>query len=213
MFFVIDIAMLDSKDFNFDAIGLENMNLANALTVARLVILPFIIALMFIPAAWAAAVALTLYIVGAITDWLDGYVARKYDQITELGTFLDPICDKVYVVTIMMMLIATDRINGVFVLLPIAILTREFLIAGLREYLGPKNIKLPVSGLAKWKTTLQMAALGILIIAPYIYGFTVLGTIALVGATIITLITGWDYLKTGLQHLNTETLITTGDDE
>ncbi len=177
-------------------------NLANILTVSRLVILPVVVLLMFIPQSWAAAVCLTFYIAGAVTDWLDGWVARKYDQITEFGTFLDPIADKIYVVTIMLMLVATERITGVFVLLVIVILAREFMVSGLREYLGPKNVKLPVSALAKWKTAVQMIATGILIVAPYITGGTIIGILALTGAAVLTVITGWEYLKTGLEHMD-----------
>lgn len=181
--------------------NLPTLNLANMLTLARLAILPVIVLLMFIPAAWAAAVALTLYILGAVTDWLDGWVARKYDQVSEFGTFLDPISDKIYVVTIMLMLVATDRIAGVFVLLVIIILMREFLVAGLREYLGPKGVKIPVSDLAKWKTATQMASLGFLIIAPYMFGGGFIGIILLLAATAITVYTGWDYLKVALEHM------------
>ncbi len=179
----------------------EFWTLPNILTVTRLALLPFIVLLMFIPAAWAASVALTLYIIGALTDYLDGWVARKYDQVSEFGTFLDPISDKIYVVTIMMMLLGTDRLNGIFVLLAVIIIAREFLVAGLREYLGPKDIQVPVSDLAKWKTAAQMVAMGILIIAPYMFGAATLGVLALMGATALTAYTGCDYLKAGLAHM------------
>lgn len=179
-------------------------NLPNLLTLFRLALLPFIILLLFVPASWAAAVALTLYALGAATDWLDGYVARKYNQISEFGTFLDPISDKIYVVTIMLMLVATDRISGIWVLLVIAILVREFVISGLREYLGPKDVKVPVSELAKWKTAAQMVATGLLIIAPHMFGGTFLGILALIGATGLTLYTAWDYLKVGYEHMQGE---------
>lgn len=176
-------------------------NLPNLLTLFRLGLLPFIILLLFIPASWAAAVALTFYALGAATDWLDGYVARKYDQVSEFGAFLDPISDKIYVVTIMLMLVATDRVTGIWVLLVLAILIREFVISGLREYLGPKDVKVPVSELAKWKTASQMVATGLLIIAPYMFGGTALGILALIGATGLTLYTAWNYLKIGFEHM------------
>ncbi|MCB1531662.1 MAG: CDP-diacylglycerol--glycerol-3-phosphate 3-phosphatidyltransferase [Alphaproteobacteria bacterium] len=179
-------------------------NLPNLLTLFRLALLPLIILLLFIPASWAAAVALTLYVLGAVTDWLDGYVARKYNQVTEFGTFMDPISDKIYVVTIMLTLVATDRIAGIWVVLVLAILVREFLISGLREYLGPKNIKVPVSDLAKWKTAAQMVATGLLIIAPYMFGGYVLGILALFGATALTLYTAWDYMKAGWAHMKSD---------
>lgn len=177
------------------------LNLPNILTLFRLALLPFIIILMFIPASWAASAALAFYIVGAVTDWLDGYLARKNNQITEFGTFLDPISDKIFVATIMLMLVATDRVDGAWVVLVIFILVREFTVSGLREFLGPKGIKVPVSALAKWKTAVQMIATGLLIIGPYIYGGILLGLFGLLAATVITVYTGWEYLKVGFEHM------------
>lgn len=176
-------------------------NLANKLTLFRLALLPVIVVLFYIPFEWAAWTCLALYVIGAVTDWLDGWVARKYNQITAFGTFMDPISDKIFVITIMLMLVAVDRIDGVWVLPVVLILVREFVIAGLREFLGPKNIQMPVSNLAKWKTATQMIAAGILIVGPYIWGGTFIGILLLNVAAIITLITGWAYLKTGLEHM------------
>lgn len=176
-------------------------NLANILTLLRLVLLPFIILLFFIPAAWAAWTCLALYAIGAITDWLDGWVARKYNQISDFGVFMDPISDKIFVVTILLMLVAVDRVAGIWVLAVIIILMREFLVAGLREFLGPKGVKLPVMKLAKWKTAVQMVATGILIVAPFVTGGYVLGLAGLSAAAILTVLTGWKYLQTGWPHI------------
>ena len=177
------------------------LNLANILTLFRLALLPLIVVLLFIPASWAASAALAFYIVGAITDWLDGYIARKHNMVTAFGTFLDPISDKIFVATIMLMLVATDRIAGIWVVLVILILVREFVISGLREFLGPKNIQVPVSPMAKWKTTAQMIATGLLIIGPFVTGGMFLGLLCLLAATALTLYTGWDYLKIGWEHM------------
>jgi CDP-diacylglycerol--glycerol-3-phosphate 3-phosphatidyltransferase len=181
----------------------ESMNnLANILTIARLALLPFMILLFFIPADWAAWSVLALYTVGAISDWLDGWVARRYSLTSEFGRFLDPIADKIFVVTILLMLIATDRINGVWVLAVIVILTREFLVAGLREFLGPKNIVLPVTWLAKWKTGVQMVATGFLIVAPALGPWTHwFGLLGLTGAAVLTVVTGLEYMKAGWVHI------------
>lgn len=180
----------------------ESMNnLANILTLFRLFLLPVIILLLFIPAAWAAWTCLALYIVGAVTDFLDGWVARKFDQISEFGKFMDPISDKIFVISILLMLIAVDRIQDIWALVVLIILIREFMVAGMREFLGPKNIKLPVTNLAKWKTTAQMMALGFLIIGPYATGATLTGQICLLAASILTVITGWGYLKAGFSHM------------
>ena len=178
-----------------------NLNLANKLTLARLALLPFIILLLFIPAKWAAWTVLVLYIIGAATDWLDGWVARRYNQISDFGRFLDPIADKVFVVTILLMLVAIERIGGIFTLAVIIIIAREFLVAGLREFLGPKNIVLPVTPLAKWKTALQMVATGVLIVGPYVPLGGALGLLALSAAAALTVMTGWNYLKSSWVHI------------
>ncbi len=176
-------------------------NLANILTLTRLVLLPPMIVLFFVPLLWAAWVCLVLYIIGAATDWLDGWVARKFNQITEFGTLMDPITDKIFVITILLMLVAVGRIENLWVLSVVIIIVREFMVSGLREYLSGKDIKLPVTNLAKWKTTLQMIATGILIVGPYFWGGQMLGQLALTGASILTLVTGWGYLKTALDHM------------
>ncbi len=178
------------------------LTLANKLTLARLALLPVIILLFFIPTGWAAWTCLTLYVIGAVTDWLDGWVARRYNQYSEFGRFLDPIADKIFVVVVLLMLIAVDRVEGIWVLAVVIILIREFLVAGLREFLGPKGIIVPVTPLAKWKTALQMVATGILIVGPYIHdGITMLGLLGLTGAAVLTVMTGWNYFKTGIQHI------------
>lgn len=174
---------------------------ANILTILRLLLLPVIIGLFFVTEPWAAWACLGLYVIGAITDFLDGWVARKFDQVSELGKLMDPIADKIFVAALLMMLVAVDRIDGYWVVAVIIILMREFIVAGLREFLGPKNIKLPVTNLAKWKTTIQMIATGILIVAPYIpFGFEAgLGGLSIAAA--LTAITGWIYVSAGLKHI------------
>jgi cardiolipin synthase len=175
-------------------------NLANILTITRLVLLPVIIMLFYMPWPWATWTLLALYIVGAATDWLDGWAARRFDQVSDFGRFLDPISDKIYVVTLLLMLIATQHITGLFVLAVVIILVREFLVAGLREFLGPKNIMLPVTRLAKWKTTVQMIATGFLIVGPIHPYAAGTGEALLCVAAVLTVITGWDYVKTGWAH-------------
>lgn len=178
------------------------LNLANILTITRLALLPPIILLFFIPAAWAAWACLILYVAGALTDILDGWAARRYNQISELGKFLDPISDKIFVITILLMLIATDRIEGIWVLPVVIILAREFLVAGLREFLGPKNVPLPVTHMAKWKTAIQMIATGVMIVAPYMHWtIEIAGLTGICAAAALTAITGWAYLKAGLSHI------------
>lgn len=193
-------------------------HLPNALTVSRIVLLPVLIGLFFVPGAAAAWWALWIYIFCAITDFFDGYLARKFGSTSGFGTFLDPISDKILVVSLLMALAAFDRLEGFWVIPAIVILAREFLISGLREYLGPQNVKVPVSRLAKWKTGFQMTALGFLIIGDYgdstmqtvfgvllpqedIAGALITGQILLTLAAVVTLVTGWNYLKAGIKHI------------
>ncbi len=177
-------------------------NLANILTVARLALLPPIILLLFIDKPWAAWSVLALYSAGAITDWLDGFIARRWNQVSDFGRFMDPISDKIFVVSMMVMLIATHRIEGVTIVAVIIILAREFMVSGMREYLGPKNIQLPVTGLAKWKTTVQMIATGLLILEPVSMTASYTGLGLLWIATILTVATGWSYVSEGWKYLS-----------
>ncbi|MFA5592521.1 MAG: CDP-diacylglycerol--glycerol-3-phosphate 3-phosphatidyltransferase [Micavibrio sp.] len=190
-------------------------HLPNLLTVSRIILLPFLIGLFFIPGAAAAWTALAIYTFCAVTDFLDGYIARKYGSTSGFGAFLDPISDKIMVASLLMALATFDRLDGVWMIPAIIILAREFLISGLREYLGPQNIKVPVSRLAKWKTGFQMTSLGFLIMGGYgdktmqtVFGFLVpdistlaTGQILLSVAAVITIITGWNYLKAGIKHI------------
>lgn len=179
-------------------------NLPNILTVSRILILPVIIWLLFINESWAAWSALGLYIAASLTDFLDGYLARKMKTESAFGKFLDPISDKIFVACLLVTLVAIDHLQGLWIIPAIIILVREFLVSGLREFLGPKNIQLPVSKLAKWKTTLQMIALGVLIIGnhtSFLPDALLYGQWLLAFAALLTVITGWQYLKAGLKHI------------
>ena len=180
-------------------------NLPNIITLSRLATLPVLLILMFVPHAWAAWTALGLYTLGCITDYVDGYLARRMQIESAFGKFLDPIADKIFVITVILCLVATGKLPHVMVIPPLLIITREFLIAGLREFLGPKNISVPVSKLAKWKTGFQMTSLGFLIVGDYgniiLPGTMYWGWGLITIAALLTLQTGWDYFKVGLRHL------------
>ena len=178
-------------------------NIPNILSVFRLALLPFMVVLFLLPFEWAAWSCLAFYIVGALTDFLDGYLARKWNQVSEFGAFIDPLADKIFVVTILLMLVTAGRIEGGYVLAVVIIVMREFIVSGIREYLGSKDIKVPVTNLAKWKTATQMAALGVLIVAPYIPLGFFFGLGLLIGASLLTLITGWGYLKKAIEFIKT----------
>lgn len=175
------------------------------MTIGRLMTLPLLVILMMIDASWAAWSALAIYTLGCITDYLDGYIARRYKLESNFGKFLDPVADKIFIATVLIALVANGNLDGWWVVPVLLILCREFLISGLREFFGPQNIQFPVSKLAKWKTGIQMFALGFLIMGEY--GVPVLplnveiGYTLLIAATVLTVITGWAYVKEGMKHL------------
>jgi CDP-diacylglycerol--glycerol-3-phosphate 3-phosphatidyltransferase len=180
------------------------MNIPNALTLARMFLIVPIGFCFYLEgdlgplAVW---IAFLLYVIASLTDFFDGMIARKLNQITAFGTFLDPISDKIFVAALMVLLVGFGRLEGLWMIPVIVIFTREFLISGLREFLGPHNVKMPVTKLAKWKTASQMVALGFLILgnaAPYDMQA---GQALLLVAMTLTVITGWGYMKTGLSFM------------
>lgn len=177
-------------------------SLPNILTLARIALIVPVVALLFYWQDWARWLALVLFVGASVTDWYDGKLARERGLVSPLGRFLDPIADKLLVAAVLVMLAATSVLRGMEVVAVILILSRELLVSGLREYLGERNVTVPVSQLAKWKTMVQMAALSLLIIAPALGRFFYdLGLIALWIAVALTLITGWSYLRVGLRHM------------
>lgn len=180
-------------------------SLPNIITLGRIGLIPLIILLMYIPTIGTAWAALTLYIVACVSDFLDGFLARRMNEVSDVGKFLDPIADKIMIGSLLVALAAIDRLDGVWVIPAIVILIREFLVSGLREYLGPKNVTIPVTDLAKWKTTLQMIALGFLVIGPWgdsVLPFTLfIGQLGLTAAAVLTVVTGWNYMKAGMLHM------------
>lgn len=171
------------------------LNIPNLLTLARIALIPALLILMLHPHVLMAWAALTLYIVMAATDWLDGYIARAYNQGSDLGRMLDPVADKILVAAMFIALASNGAINGWWLALPVIILTREFLVSGLREYMGPRGITVHVSKLAKWKTATQMLSLGFLIMAPHYIDAGICGLLLLLLATALTVKTGIDYMQ------------------
>jgi cardiolipin synthase len=179
-------------------------SLPNLLTLSRIAVIPVIIGLFFLTGPWAAWTACGLFAAAAITDYLDGYLARAMDQTSPVGKFLDPIADKLLVAAVLFMLVAVDRLQGISVLPAVVILLREVLVSGLREFLAGLQVGIPVSRLAKWKTTIQMAALGFLIIGdagPATIPVAEIGLAGLWLAGVLTLVTGWDYMRAGWHHM------------
>jgi CDP-diacylglycerol--glycerol-3-phosphate 3-phosphatidyltransferase len=182
------------------------LSLPNILTYGRLVAIPAVVALLFWPEdRWSRWIALAIYIAAAITDYLDGYFARAYAQQSALGRMLDPIADKLLVAACLLMLVADETIRHSALWAAIVILSREILVSGLREFLAELKVGVPVSRVAKWKTTLQLVAIGFLIAGPagetVLPGTILIGTGLLWVAAVLTIYTGWDYLKAGLRHV------------
>ena len=177
------------------------LNLPNTLTILRLLVLPIIVYFMIVDTEVADQWALGLFIAAAITDFLDGWIARKFNQVSAFGTFLDPISDKIFVCVLLLTLVYTARVDLFGTVLIMIIFMREFMISGMREFLGPLKVKIPVSKLAKWKTTVQMLAVAALIISPSFGILQEIGLGLLIIAAIITVITAWNYLKIGFQHI------------
>ena len=185
------------------------LTLPNILTLSRVAVIPVLVALFFLETKNGQWIACGLFIFSAITDFFDGFLARSLGQTTAFGTFLDPVADKLLVASVLLMMVAFGQITGVVVIPAIIILCREILVSGLREYLSGFAVCLPVSNLAKWKTTLQMAAICILIVGdaahpliPDIIPVRLMGEVGLSVAAIVTIITGSEYLRIGLRHMD-----------
>jgi cardiolipin synthase len=184
--------------------------LPNLLTYGRIAAVPVVVACMYWQdilqgGLWLRWVALFIFIAAGITDILDGYVARSWGQQSSFGRMLDPIADKLLVASTLLMLAADGTIRGWSLWAAIVILCREILVSGLREYLAELRVSVPVTQLAKWKTTLQLVAIGFLIAGDA--GDLILPITSQIGLTLLwlsallTLYTGWDYFRAGLRHL------------
>ena len=194
-------------------IARSSLSLPNILTYARIPAIPVVVGCIYVQAImdgplWLRWVALAVFIAAGVTDFLDGYYARIWDQQSAFGRMLDPIADKLLVASCLLMLAADGIIHGWTLWAAIVILCREILVSGLREYLAELRVSVPVTRLAKWKTTLQLVAVGFLIcgdagdaIVPVV---THIGITLLWLSALLTLYTGWDYLQAGVHHLTRE---------
>jgi len=181
------------------------LNLPNILTISRIFVIPIIVMLMVFDTATARWTACALFTLAGITDFFDGYLARRSNLVSPLGRFLDPIADKLLVVAVLFMVVALEgRVTQWSIFPALVILLREIMVSGLREFLAELRVGLPVTKLAKSKTAVQMIALGFLIVgdvAPAMIPAKFIGEIGLWIAAAITLITGYDYLRAGLRHM------------
>tara|TARA_B100000965_G_scaffold214268_1_gene179111 strand:+ start:2911 stop:3495 length:585 start_codon:yes stop_codon:yes gene_type:complete len=188
------------------------IKIPNYLTIGRIVIVPIFVIAYYLPGFYGDIIPFILFLIASFTDFLDGLLARMYKEESKLGELLDPIADKIIVATALILLVMDNTIKNFEVVAAIIILTREILISGLREFLAKGRIKLPVSNLAKLKTVLQMSAISILltgetgnrIINFQDYNAQTIGIILLWLSAFITLYTGYDYLRKGIDHAISE---------
>jgi cardiolipin synthase len=188
------------------------LTLPNLLTLSRIFAVPILVFLLWQPRPIDYAITFVLYCIVGITDYFDGLLARAQGQISKLGQFLDPIADKIMVGAVIVMLMASRKADGnppiiedVNIIPALIILLREIIVSGLREFLAELRVSMPVSHLAKWKTTFQLVALGALILGgavPAQEWVHIVGVASLWAAAGLTLVTGYDYLRIGLKHMD-----------
>jgi len=177
-------------------------SLPNQLTLARIAAIPVICLLLVMGWDWLRWIALVIYALAAITDWFDGFLARTMNQQSDLGKMLDPIADKLLVGALLVTFAWTRDFSGWELIPAIAILMREIFVAGLREYLGNKAVSVPVTFLAKWKTTVQLVALFFVIVDGLLPSFTLISAGLLWLAGLLTVWTGWQYLMSTWAHFD-----------
>ncbi len=193
--------------------GGKMLSLPNILTLSRILAVPILAFLLWPdfeplglePRRLDYLIAFALYCLMGITDYFDGYLARASGAVSRLGQFLDPIADKIMIAAVILMLVFTRDIQGYNVFAALVILLREIIVSGLREFLSGIQVSMPVSRLAKWKTTAQLVAFGAIILAGGLPMWTFIGIAGLILlwiAAILTLITGWDYLRLGIKHMD-----------
>ena len=184
----------------------------NILTIGRIIIVPFFVLAFYLPGFYGDLTACVLFVIASFTDFLDGMLARMMGEESKLGELLDPIADKIIVATALILLVMSGTIKHYEVIAAIIILTREILISGLREFLARGQIKLPVTNLAKLKTFLQMVAIALLLTGEtgnrilnfQDYNAQTIGIILLWLSAFLTLYTGYEYLRKGIDHAISE---------
>lgn len=185
-------------------------SIPNLLTYGRILCVPLIVLCFFVEGKlegsdFARWVALWIFVIASLTDFLDGYLARIWNQTSNIGRMLDPIADKLLVASILLLVAADGTIAGWSLWAAIIILCREILVSGLREYLAALKVSVPVTRIAKWKTTAQLVAIAFLLAGPagdkVLPYTTEIGIVLLWVAALLTIYTGYDYFRAGLKHI------------
>lgn len=175
-------------------------NLPNLLTISRIMVIPVIFLSIYIHTVWWSVFAAILFIVAAITDWFDGYLARSRNETSAFGRLLDPIADKLLVVSALLIIVANKMVLPISYIPVIVILCREVLVSGLREFLAEVKVGMPVTRLAKWKTAFQMTALALLLLG-VVPTFRWMGEVLLWAAGVLTFITGYQYFQKSVDYI------------
>ena len=188
-----------------DARRASALSLPNLLTYGRILATPLVALCLYLDPLWLRWVGLIVFIVAAVSDFFDGYLARRWAQQSAIGRMLDPIADKLLVGATLLMLVAHGDIEGLSLWAALIILSREILVSGLREFLAELRVSLPVTRLAKWKTAAQLVAVGFLVAGPagdrILPVTTAIGLALLWLSAVVTLYTGYDYFRAGLRHV------------
>ena len=185
------------------------LKIPNILTIGRIILVPVFVISFYLPGPLGDLIPFFIFLLASFTDFLDGLLARLFKEESKLGELLDPIADKIIVAAALVLLVMNDTIRGYEVIAAIIILTREILISGLREFLAKVKVSMPVTGLAKFKTFIQMFAIAMLltgdsgnrIINFQDYNAHTIGIILLWLSAFLTLYTGYDYIKKGIDHI------------
>ena len=184
------------------------IKIPNILTIGRIILVPIFVIAFYIPGFLGDLIPFFIFLLASFTDFLDGLLARLYKEESKLGELLDPIADKIIVAAALVLLVMNDIIKNYEVIAAIIILTREIMISGLREFLAKAQVSMPVTGLAKFKTFIQMFAIATLLTGESgnklinfaDYNAHSIGIILLWIAAFLTLYTGYDYVKKGIDH-------------
>lgn len=166
------------------------MNIPNSLTLLRIILIPIFVVVLVLRIPYGDLLAAAIFIIAAFTDSLDGYLARKYKQVTKLGIILDPIADKLLITAALICLVELGRISG---WIAIVILGREFAVSGLRAVKAEEGVIIPASKLGKLKTISQIMAVILIFMENIFPVFKGIGQWAMYIAVVITIVSGVDY--------------------
>ncbi len=185
-------------------------HLPNLLTLARIALTPVFVAAFWLDMPGGRWVAFVLFVIAAVTDYADGWIARRRNIVSRLGAMLDPIADKLLIASALLMLVYMDDIRGFVIIPALIILSREILVSGMREFLATISVQVPVSSISKFKTVVQVVAIAMLILAPaieHVWGWVHrAGIVALWGAAVLTIYTGFSYVRANVAHVAGEDL-------